>query len=285
MSVVRFDFFRVRSAPEVPSLEIALDTLRAQSAEERQIQLDDKICMMLDDQITIQGVHAYLFSRIRMDELPPVRGLDGQAELLELADDEGLGEDVAIAYDPVLRVVSVHRNRFAMSHSSIFDFVNNRAHGQYSFEPIFDRNVMNKFAQMRVLKKTRIRFAGVQNFDFLDDEELSTNMKVSLTEMAECPYIDITFSVGRKNQALPPWVRKMVSLCATWRGGNNEDISTLEVTGADDDISTSHTIDMIGQRYIYTGEIHRRGRNIDTMQLMRIACASIIARRNELQAV
>lgn len=285
MSVVRFDFFRVRSAPEVPSLEIVLNTLRSQPAEDRRIQLEDKVCMMLDDYFTAQGVHSYLFSRIRMDELPQVRGLDGQAEPLDLDDDEGLGEDVAIAYDPDLRIISIHRNRFAISHSSIFEFINNNAPGHYYFDPIFDREVMNKFARMQALKKTRIRFAGVQNFHFLSDQEISENMKVSLTEMAECPYVDITFSVGRRNRELPSWVRKMISLCAARPGEGEGEISTLEVTGADDAFGVSHTIDMIGQRFIYTGDVLRSGRNIDTAQLMRVACNSIIAKRNDLLAV
>lgn len=280
MRNVTFDFFLVRPASPSDDFRATLESLRQREQNRRCLRLEDKTCLMLNDYIAVRNAHAYLFSRLRLDAIPPVRGVSGVVKRIILDDDEGLGEDVAIAFDPINSVVCVQRNRFALSYSSIFYTINSLSGKMFMFEPILDRGALEKFAEYGVFKKARVKFAGVDNLDFLQDKKVSSLKKVAITELLESPYVDITFSVGNRKASLPDWIRNLVEGCATSSGPDDEGyIAALEVTGAMEHGAVSQTIDMLGQRLVYTRAVRMVNRMVDTNHLMRIACAAIVKYR------
>lgn len=108
-------FFSVRTAEaNTISFEAALNELLAMPPEKSSIKVDNTDCSVCDS-LPQRDYYAFLFSKIRMDRLPSCRKQNRDRRPLNLDDDEGLGEDMAIAYSPSLKIVSVQKNIHSMS--------------------------------------------------------------------------------------------------------------------------------------------------------------------------
>ena len=57
--------------------------------------------------------------RIRMDDLPVIISRDGEVEEFDVDDDEGVGEETALRFDPKTRILAIQSNRSGASPSRL----------------------------------------------------------------------------------------------------------------------------------------------------------------------
>ena len=283
MSVARLDFYEVRTGQVSLTLRQVLSDLLGRNATDRTCDIDGKACCLIEELCQLNYV-AYLFTKVRMDDLPQKTKLDGSRTPLELDEDEGLGEDVAMAYDANLNVVAIQRNRHSMTANNIARLINFfYPEIQLNFVPILSRDALERFSRCNTLRKLRVKLAGASNCDFLNTNELSTNEKITMQEILSEPYVDITFSVGRKNTSLTAKIRRFAEFFSNFhRNGGDETVLAVDVTGKEDDGTPSMMIDLLSEKLTFEHEVEQNGRTINTNHLLRVACAAISTNAAEL---
>lgn len=252
---VKFDFFSVRTAEgNTISFEAALNELLAMPPEESSIKIDNTDCSVCDS-LRQKEYYAFLFSKIRMDRLPSCRKRNRDRRPLDLDDDEGLGEDMAIAYSPSLKIVSVQKNIHSMSANNIVKFVNEFfPQMQLSFLPIVKRDALERFARCGILKKARIKLQGTEDFSFLRNSNFSPEEKLTIQQMLMEPYVEIVYSVGRKQTSLSENIKQKVFFWANHhRSEENNNVLAVEITGKEDEEARTVAIDLLEDRLIYWG--------------------------------
>lgn len=282
MPKARFDLYQVDQQPGVIEFGHALAEIAGLQDEKRSIELGDRRAILLESR-TVAGVSSYLFTRVRMDGLPPKTGIDGHREDLVLDEDEGLGEDIAVAYDPGIRIVAVQRNRFSLSPSNIFAYVQHFFPDLVGvFRPILTQDALERFANTNILRKIHCKFAGTQDLTFLQDSGLSAAQLTTMQQLLSAPYVDVTFSVGRQRGMLEQWLGSLVNTLASAARNGNQSILRLEITGKETEESETEFIDLLAERLTFEDEVQARGRSIDTNHLMNIAIRAITANRAEI---
>lgn len=284
MPKVTFDFFQVRTAENAPqSFKETLDEVANQ--KERNVDIDGITYVMLDN-LPQRGYNGYLFTKIRMDDLPQKTRADGARAPLVLDEDEGLGEDIAFAYSPVLNIIALQRNRYALSANTLVRIINFFSPElELRFLPILRRDALQRFTECNLLKKVRLKLSGTNDFSFLKDSDLSTAEKITFQEMLTEPYVDITFSVGRQKTKLTDKLRKFATFFTNhYNDGGQDVVLAVEITGKRDEDATTSVIDLLQDKLIYIGHVSSSGRTIDTNHLMRVACSALQENYGELQA-
>lgn len=284
MPRVRFDFFIVHTAESDISFEQALGELKTKTdAGEGVLTIDGRQCCLLDA-LNISGYHACLFTKIRMDGLPSKTNLSGNQSSLELGEDEGLGEDAALAYSPSLKVAAIQRNKFSLSPNNIAKLVNHFYPAlSVSLTPILASDTFEKFAKCNHLRKLRVKLAGTDNFSFLESSDLSATEKIAIQEMLSEPFVDITFSTGRKKGFLHNKIYSIASMLSKfYKSGGDETVLAVEVTGKESEDSPSTVIDLLSERLTSFQDVAMKEREIDKNHLLRVACESLRANHNEL---
>lgn len=287
MPQIKFDFFSVKVPEHAPmSFSEALRQIETMPTDSSRCEIDGTTCLFVRSLNPSVRYHACLFTNVRMDALPSRTKVSGERTSLDLEDDEGLGEDVVIAYNESLNIVSVQRNRFSLSSNAIIKFINSVFPDlQVHFSPVIRGDALQRFARCDTLKKLRLRLAGTDDLSFLQDSDLSTNTKITLQEILTEPYVDITFSVGRKNAGLTKKIENIAMYFTNLHrtgGSTSEIVKTIEVSGYEEGESASVLIDLLQDRLIHVGEVAMENRMVNTDQLMRVACEAIASNYEEL---
>ncbi len=284
MPAVKFDFFSVKIDEASPvSFEEALNEMATMATEHRLCDIDGATCFLLES-LPLTRYTAYLFTKIRMNEIPSRTNIRGERTVLELDDDEGLGEDVSIAYSRDLNVVSVQRNRYSISANNIMKIVNDIfPELKAQLLPILRSDALERFTRCNMLKKLRLKIAGREDLSFISESNLSANEKLTFHELLTEPYVDISFSVGRKNIALTEKIKNIASFFANYsRTSGTDTVMAVEVSGKEDDSAVTSVIDLLQDRLIHIGNVEMNGRSINTNHLMRVACDAIAQNYQEL---
>jgi len=275
MPKVRFHLFEVEQQEGDPDLGDALSQISAKPRDERSALLGDRQAILLDSSPGPR-ISAYLFTRVRMDGLPPKTGLDGRREELDLDEDEGLGEDLAIAYDKTLKVVAIQRNRFSLSPSNILQYISHYFEDVHiAINPIMSQDALERYARQSILRKARVKLASTTNLSFLRDKDISENERIMIQQILASPYVDLIFSVGHKKGGLPEWIKKLVGKFIKEFQSGKDSIINIQITGKEDDDSESEYIDLLKERLTYEDDVDMTGRSIDTKQLMMSAKKSL----------
>lgn len=285
MPKAKFDFFRVQIGKESTfTFKEALDAI-AESPREQSIKIVDGVSCFLTQKLLQQSYSAYLFTKLRMDDLPPRTRLTGERRPLDLDDDEGLGEDVAIAYCEPIQVVSIQRNRHSLSSNMIMHLIGLYAPGiKIKLLPILRPDALERFGSMGILKKLHLKLAGMNNLAFIQNSDLSTNEKVTFQEVLTEPFVDITFSVGRLNTGLTQKIRKIANIFSNAaHSGETDSVLAVEISGKKDDESATTIIDLLQDRLIAEKQVKTKDRSVDTNDLLRVAISTISENYAELQ--
>lgn len=285
MPKVKFDFFRVQIGKESAyTFQETLDFITG-LPQKQTIQQIDGVTYFLTQNLRQPPYSAYLFTKLRMDDLPPRTRLTGERRPLDLDEDEGLGEDVAIAYCDPIHVVSIQRNRHSLSPTMIMRLIEKYAPGiDFKLLPILRPDALKRFASLGILKKLRLRLAGMNNLDFLQNSHLSTNEKITFHEVLTEPFVDITFSVGRNQMGLTKKIREIAEFFSkAAHSGETESVLAVEITGKEDDESATTLIDLLQDRLIAEKEVNTKMRSVDTDDLLRVAIRTLCENYTELQ--
>lgn len=102
--------------------------------------------------------------RIRMNEAPVKAKLSGETNTIELAEDEGLGEETAFFFNVPTQVLVIQRNRSGVSASALAKYFKVLCKAKaIRFDCILKEDALNRIARMQSIRTFEVQFAGVQN--------------------------------------------------------------------------------------------------------------------------
>lgn len=172
---VKFEYFEVVSrkknqSPETPDepfdLTRWINIADGYSLEARTFDYSDER-VRLERMKYFDDTDLWLLNFLRLRETDiPLRGkIDQEAEPIELDDDEFIGEDVSMLYDPELNVVMLQRNIRSLGATGIEKYLNLlwASNGEQE-EKIYLRPILNPFSfekasGARYYRKISVRFA------------------------------------------------------------------------------------------------------------------------------
>lgn len=223
--------------------------------------------------------------RIRMDELPLKASLNGNIELLDLEDDEGLGEETAFLYHASLGVLIIQRNRFGVSASSFTDYFHflSKSDQPIILEPILQKEALKKLREMGIIRKFTVRIAGLNHLNIFEDEKLSISSLAKLSKTFEAPSVSISLSMGHNQGSLTHGLvlKTVRSLLPYGSYHRDSPVKKIEVTGKDDDLSDTEVLDLLQYRMVETVDISLDENKRLSLQSRSAALQSAWQRRRE----
>jgi hypothetical protein len=239
---MKVDFYSVET-PEGVNFEDLLKAARALPDDESRVK-------------EIQGVHFRLqrlathgnqwegeMIRIRMTNIPLIASLSGKTDIVELDDDEGIGEETAFLYDPKLNVLAIQRNRMGGSASRFARYFEQIGQLEEPITPtvVLEADAIERLSHVSEVRKFRVRFADVENPSLLIGNNTETRQGIGLIAAGKAPYAEIEIGMGFKRGTLP--VKEVVAAAkrfyrwATGTASPEADIEKITVIGTYDDDS------------------------------------------------
>ncbi len=99
-----------------------------------------------------------------MDTLPRKSNVEtGQLTLLDLDDDEGLGEETAFLYDPATHCLTIQRNRFGVSANAFATYCTEIGafESALNLEPIISADAIARLQEFDRVNRLTIKVAGL----------------------------------------------------------------------------------------------------------------------------
>ena len=284
MPVAKFYFYQAQleRTSHYGTIKEVLDEIAPIPRPEQELKIEDTPCYLAGRQ-TFTRYTGYMFTRVRMTGLPPKVRNDGQRGELDLGDDEGLGEDVALAHGHLPNIVAIQANRHSLSATGIAVFLNKRRPEiGLRFDPIHTTDALERFSRFTQLRKLRLRLARVHDLSFLKRNDLSTSEKVLLEQFFQEPYAEIILSMGHGKGGLSEKARRLVDYFLNLFRGGNDCVKTLEISGKEDENSETMVVDLLNDRLVHYEDIELSKRSIDMQSLLRAACAALEKNNDEL---
>lgn len=120
------------------------------------------------------------FTRLRETNIPSKCKLNGEIEPIELDDDEFIGEDVSMLYDPKLHVAMLQKNIYSLGRTGIEKYLNllwGSDNEEIFLRPIITLDFFERALNAEEYRKILVRFAS------LDDKYLKNKYKGSNTSI------------------------------------------------------------------------------------------------------
>ncbi|MEM4721395.1 MAG: DUF6731 family protein [Candidatus Methanomethylicaceae archaeon] len=235
------------------SFEQAIAQVANISPESRNLQIKSHFIRLLEAH---QGPNYWEgdLIRIRMDEMPLKASLAGPVTPLDLADDEGVGEETAFYYHPPSRVLLFQYNRHSVSASMASYYFRRMAgiEGDIVLEPVLQEDVLVRLARMRIFRKFIFKVSGEQNAQVFQGQGHGVGALTDLIHQFQAPTIEVTLSLGRKRrgslglQAVKDTIERLLRFAA----GSHPQVERLQIAGREGDGDDIRFIDLLKDRMI-----------------------------------
>lgn len=235
------------------------------------------------DPVRLQEVHHHGghlegdMVRTRMDTLPRKSNIEtGQLALLDLDDDEGLGEETAFLYDPTTRCLTIQRNRFAVSASAFAGYCTEIGafESSITLEPIISGDAIARLREFDRVNRLEIKVAGLAGGQVLRDSPYSLAHLAEFADDYAGPVVNIEVSMGHRKGSL---VRDRVRNVVDWLRGQARDggvdVRRIEVSGSAPGDDTQ-VLDLLESRIV----------EYRTVEVNRNRVVTYTARRNAVRA-
>jgi hypothetical protein len=183
---------------------------------------------------------AYLLgdiARIRMSDIPPKMKLSGETKLLDLDEDEGLGEISSFIYHPSTNVLMMMRNRNAVSGFGLCHYVENKGHlFGIKIEHILQAEAYKRIQRLEKIQRLDIEVAAPGNGSIFDELKLSPETAIDLMGKSPRVRLSISFSTGYdRDISLPKkLIEKIVTAFRSRKIHKNEESMSLVVSGKEE---------------------------------------------------
>lgn len=286
---VKFYFFQVHYTEGCTMrLPEMIEKIHAMPLDERIISMYNVPRFLSDGTVADSRNKAVLFTSKRMKAIPSkIRG-DGSRESLRLAEDEGLAEDVAMAYDPTGSVIALQQNRYAMSDGLISGYLSrNFLDNPVYFKPVIAFDALKRFSSSDQLRKLHIKLAGAVNFKELQEMGLSVNDSIMLQSMMTSPTLEITWSAWREHEGLiDRFIQMGKVLKMYFDRGNSNHVLSLDavVRKRSDDKFETEPIDLLADRIFSYADIPmNEQKELDKDVLLKAALSALTEKSHELE--
>ena len=285
---VKFNFFRIQTRQRPNDLHEILAEIQEYSVDERTMVLAETPRMLLDrnHMREFSGHKSYLFTSKRTKRLPRKIDSQGNPSSLNLANDEGLGEDVAVAINSTCEIAAIQFNQYSMRETAISRYINNFFPDiNINFIPIVKFDSMERVNKAMDVKKICIGLAGMLNFEKLRQYGLSANDAIMFQNFYSSPYMNIQWSVGRKNEGLASNLLSFIPIFKRYSDDNEtKEITSLAVQILEDtgDDVKSVFIDLLSDRLHSNVDVAiNPNREIDEEDLLLKACKEMQSKYEE----
>jgi hypothetical protein len=175
--------------------------------------------------------------RIRMEMLPRKASLDGTLEDLNFNEDEGLGEETAFLYHPPTRVLAMQRNRTGVSASALAWYFKEKGRIEEPIDiaPVLQRGVMERLAQIQLVRRLEISVAGLDRGLILQNRGHGVADIVRLSEELRAPKVSISLSMGhqRRGGLILEQVLAIARNLRELAGDHRDEVQKIEIAGID----------------------------------------------------
>lgn len=256
---IRFDYFKVYARQynqEKDLVEDGICDLTSVLTQIQEIPTKDRIYRVGGDHARLQDIRMQNdkwemhFVRIRKNGFPIKTNDDGTYGFLDdLGEDEGLGEEVSVLYDPSNHIIMVRRNMHSLSPSAIAnyltDVVNEPGFTVY-FRPLVHPKAVELLKKEHLIRGALVSIADVKGAASATKRSLGQIIS-QVDEMNES--VGITFKIGiqrkgsKKNSRLPVYEELMAI-------ANDPNVTKLEVRKKADEDAKSETVDLIRHRLL-----------------------------------
>lgn len=244
--VLKYDFYQVvMSDLEPRTFESVLDEANALVGAARTFD-NGEYHVRLVELTQQQGHFRGDIARIRMNDIPEKMRLSGEREILDLEDDQGLGEIASFIYNPQLRVLVLMRNRFAVTATGFANYFQNlgHIHGDLVLEHILEADAYQRLARMNIAHKVEVGIAAPGNGAIFDNLGLRPQTMAELINVAPKVRMDFTISMDReRNLTLP--LRAVRNMVTTFTRDHAGEVVKLIVTGKENPEQRLDAVDLL----------------------------------------
>lgn len=258
---IKFDYFQLTTPKDIgkevifPSIEISpyLEDLSKINRKKRtcKVSYDEVILQVLEK--TPDKLWKMQFIRVRKDLLPGIVKDNGDFDKMPLDDDEYVGEDISVLYDPTRCIIMIQRNRNSITPTAVIDYFNTiqREHQiVHSILPIKD--LFSKMNRNQIFKKVDINFVDIKKD--INANTKSVGSVIDIANHINAAQAHVTFSVGKRKEPLNRRVYDELKKLMDY-SNNNKGIKKLEVSVQEDPESKVEVYDLVEAKLFDTVNI------------------------------
>lgn len=291
MVPVCFKFFKVNYGSGCTQrLPAILDSILGMPPTEKTAEIFREERLLKIKTCEEDGYKAWLFASKRMRALPMKIKGDGSSESLMLGDEEGLGENTAIACDPTGSVAAIQSGRHAMSEKVMAKFINKfRPDASINFLPALKIDAVGRLERAEYVRKIRVKVGRAVDFTQLQPLGLSAGDAMSLQQLYQSPHMEIVWSMGRGNREnLPGAFMNLLKALVSFKnsGDYDEQFDALDAVLQTEENGAMITspVDFLKDRLYHEADVAlNQQREVDEGDLLAAACSALVEKANELQ--
>lgn len=217
-----------------------------------EVRLQDlNLTCLSGDQINIWELQVI---RLRAGILSGIAKDTGEFGDIELEEDEGLGEDIAIIFDPCLYLLAVQRNRNSITPTGFAEYIQTFFEeylpdkSKVFLKPIPNKRLFHKYNSDRLYRKLTFDFTKI-NLNQIDEQQRSSALIELSKVQRQFPgiHFKIEMSVGRSAKKTDSMnreeIEKMIDNLRTQDSNN-----TLRVAYKEDEDCKVEYFDLIEER-------------------------------------
>ena len=162
MSVFKTEFYKVEVAPKGKSLDSLLSGIMTIIPIANRNEIFNGVPYRLQDLNVVGNEVSGDMVKIRMDMQPVKASLHGPVQEIQLARDEGIGEETAFIYRSDLKVLAIQRNRVGTWAYRLADYIEQKsaAGTVVDFLPLMSRAALKRINGAREVRWIQFRIAG-----------------------------------------------------------------------------------------------------------------------------
>ncbi|AKR13354.1 hypothetical protein AC241_32430 (plasmid) [Bacillus thuringiensis] len=141
--------------------------------------------------------------RIRKDNYPVKTHDDGTYTFMDLSDQEGLGEEVSVLYDPETSVIMIRRNINSLSPSSLSNYFNDICNSPgmtIFFKPLIYPNALDKIKEEDLIRGLDISIANIRKANNETKRALGS-ITGDVSSINESVNINLSISLNKKGSS------------------------------------------------------------------------------------
>lgn len=174
--------------------------------------------------------------RLRMNILPIKGNFSGDIVDIDLADDEGIGEETAFIYNPETRILALQSNQHGLSlmnFARYFELIINCSDVIY-LDPVLQVNAFERLEKIDKVSKINFRVAEVENMNLFPVEQHGVKKVLELSEYLQAPTMNIEISRGRgkENSFSVKKAKEMIKSLSRLNQNQQKSVKTLRISGS-----------------------------------------------------
>lgn len=199
---IKIDFYRVEMPDDADiSFEGIIERVAKSADNAKRTEVIGQAHVRLQEATMDRNCWRAEMVRIRLEDGAIVTKLSGESDPIDLAQDEGLGEQTAFLYRPSLRVLVLQRNKFAVSSSKLAQYFENKGglDRPIMLDPIYTQDALQRLGGFTSIRSCEVRMAGPLDPEQFREQVPHIGGMVDLLKVFKSPRLALRWSMGQGN--------------------------------------------------------------------------------------